>query len=104
QTAERDKELACSDSFVDFLAGDLLPWMHKYYGVNSGPARTIACGGSRGGLTAAYCGYRHPDVFGNVLSISGSFWWFQGADQGVSSSDAEPGWLTRQFVAKPASN
>ena len=45
---------------------------------------------------AAYCGYRHSDVFGNVLSLSGAFQWMPGLEDGRVES--EPGWLTRQFV------
>jgi enterochelin esterase family protein len=39
-------------------------------------------------LTAAFAALRRPDLFGNVLSQSGSFWW--------SATDSE--WLTRQYV------
>ena len=30
---------------------------------------------SLGGLAAGYAGYKHPEVFTNVLCQSGSFWW-----------------------------
>ena len=49
---------------------------------------------------AAYCGLRHSEVFGNVLSLSGAYWWFPGADK-QPPPDLETGWLTRQFVAAP---
>jgi enterochelin esterase family protein len=32
-------------------------------------------GFSAGGLAGAYVGLRHSDVFGNVFSQSGAFWW-----------------------------
>ena len=56
-------------------------------------------GSSAGGLTAAFCAFRYPKVFGNVLSLSGSFQWWPGADQ--ARIDEEPGRLTRQFIASP---
>ncbi len=50
---------------------------------------------------AAYCGLRHADVVGNVLSLSGSFQWFPGALDETGAKDGEPGWLTRQYAATP---
>jgi hypothetical protein len=52
---------------------------------------------------ASYCGLRHADVFGNVLSQSGSYWWYPG---GLEQDDrdlpvAEPGWLTREYLTAP---
>ncbi|HSX76215.1 MAG TPA: alpha/beta hydrolase-fold protein [Shinella sp.] len=35
----------------------------------------MLAGSSYGGLAAATVAIRHPEVFGNVLSMSGSFWW-----------------------------
>ena len=37
--------------------------------------RTVLAGSSYGGLAATTVAMRHPEVFGNVLSMSGSFWW-----------------------------
>lgn len=98
QTAERDKELGCSKPFADFLADELMPWMRKNYHVGSEASHVIIGGASRGGLMAAYCAFRHPEVFGNVLSMSGSYWWSPGADEGAFLADVEPGWLSRQYV------
>jgi enterochelin esterase family protein len=102
QTADRDRELACSEPFAGFVALELVPWMRTNYHVSSEAAQTIVCGASRGGLMAGYCGYLHPDVFGNVLSISGSFWWYPGADDPNPPPDGEPGWLIRQYVTSRA--
>jgi enterochelin esterase-like enzyme len=35
---------------------------------------------------------RHPELFGNVLSQSGSYWW-------TPEGDPEDEWLARQFTA-----
>jgi enterochelin esterase family protein len=105
----RDRDLGCSAAFVDFLAKELLPWVHSRYHVSSDPARTVVAGVSRGGLAAAYCAWRHPELFGNVLAQSGAFWWYPEADEDRKERgrgarrliEREPGWLTRQFAQHP---
>ncbi len=72
---ERNRELPCNPSFVDFLVQELPPWVRERYHVTTDPAKTIVAGQSYGGLAAAYAGFCHSDVFGNALSQSGSFWW-----------------------------
>jgi enterochelin esterase-like enzyme len=55
-------------------------------------------GSSYGGLSAACCAFRYPEVFGNVLSQSGSFGYYPGW-HGDDQTDSSPfGWLIRQFV------
>ncbi len=99
----RNTDLMCSESFAAFLVNELVPWVRGEYRVSEEPARTIVGGLSLGGLMASYCGLRHSDVFGNVLSQSGSYWWFPG---GLEQDDqdlpvAEPGWLTREYLTAP---
>jgi enterochelin esterase-like enzyme len=97
----RDQELSCSESFADFLAKELVPWVHKNHRVSPKGTRTIVGGLSLGGLMAAYCGLRHPEVFGKVLSQSGSYHWHPGWQDNTAPAGAEPGWLARQFAAAP---
>lgn len=90
-TAEsRSQELPPNPDFADFLAKELMPWARKQ-GISAPAARTVIGGSSYGGLASAYAALRHPEVFGNVLSQSGSYWW--------SPAGEEDQWLTRQFVA-----
>ena len=89
---------AARQPFADYLATELVPWLQSHYHVGAEPAKTILCGASRGGLMAAYCAYRYPSIFGNVLSISGSYWWHPGADDPSLPPDEEPGWLTRKYA------
>jgi enterochelin esterase family protein len=100
---DRLNELMCSEPFADFLAQDLVPWVRKEYRVSPEPSRTIVGGLSAGGLMAAYCGLRHPEVFGNVLSQSGSFWYTPEAMKMTERPlpYADTGWLTRKFVEAP---
>jgi enterochelin esterase-like enzyme len=87
----RRTELPCYSPFADFLSQELVPWIHQRYNVNSDPARVTIGGSSHGGLAAAFAGLKHPELFGNILSQSGSFWW--------KPEDAtEYEWLTRQFA------
>lgn len=86
----RARELPPNPDFADFLARELMPWARKQ-GIGAPAARTVIGGSSYGGLASAYAALRHPEVFGNVLSQSGSYWW--------APSGEEDQWLTRQFVA-----
>jgi enterochelin esterase family protein len=95
----RDRDLQCSAPFADFLAKELLPWARQRYRFSADPEQTIVGGSSYGGLSAAYCALQHPEVFGNVLSQSGSFGYYPGWDSDNDRTASAPfGWLIRQFV------
>ena len=72
---DRFKELTCNEIFSKFIEKELMPWIHESYNVNAHPKNTIIGGISLGGLFAAYLGLKHPNIFGNILAQSGSFWW-----------------------------
>src|SRR5262245_9305032 len=98
----RNKELPPNPQFADFLATELLPWVHAHYTVTSDPKLTTVGGSSYGGIAATYAGLRHSELFGNVLCQSGSFWW--APDHGGSpDTDAttETGWLAKEFIKSP---
>lgn len=73
--ATRTAELPCNRKFTEFLATELLPWARERFPVTSDPARTVVAGASFGGLASTCAAMWHPEVFGNVLSQSGSYWW-----------------------------
>jgi enterochelin esterase-like enzyme len=87
----RETEFACYEPYAEFIAKEVIPWVRTNYNVTSDPSQTVVSGVSFGGLAAAFVGFRHPEIFGNVISQSGSFWW-------KPDSETEPEWLTRQFV------
>jgi enterochelin esterase-like enzyme len=91
---DRNLELPCNDEFVEELANGLLPLVRRELRLPDNPARTVIGGWSYGGLAAAFAGLRHPEVFGNVLSQSGSFWW---APEGAEEHE----WLSSQFALSP---
>ena len=96
----RNEELTPNPKFADFLAKELIPWVHAHYNVTGDPGKTVVAGSSLGGLTAAYVGYKHPEVFTNVLCQSGSFWWAPDHSGAVPDGViTEPGWMAKQFIA-----
>jgi enterochelin esterase family protein len=68
-------DLLANPDFADFVSTELVPWVRANYNVTTNPSLTAAGGCSAGGFAAAYKALRHPEVFGNVVSQSGSFWW-----------------------------
>ena len=98
----RSKELPPNPTFAEFLATELLPWVRARYSVTTDPSRTVVAGSSYGGIAATYAGLRHPELFGNVLCQSGSFWWApdHGAGPGADAT-SETGWLAKEFIKSP---
>jgi enterochelin esterase-like enzyme len=98
----RSKELPPNPTFAEFLAKELLPWVHARYTVTSDPSQTVVAGSSYGGIAATYAGLRHPELFGNVLCQSGSFWWAPDHSPGPGSdATTETGWLAKEFIKSP---
>ena len=79
-------DLVASDEFADFMAQELMPWIRSHYNVTKDPKQTVITGYSAGGLASAYVALRHPEVFGNVLSQSGAFWWSFEHNGGICGS------------------
>jgi enterochelin esterase-like enzyme len=110
-------DLVANAEFADFMAMELLPWVRSHYNVTKDPKQTVVTGNSAGGLAAAYVALRHSEVFGNVLSRSGAFWWSfehnggvcgprcpeSGGTGGENSRDAttEGNFMVKQFLASP---
>ncbi|HSG18146.1 MAG TPA: alpha/beta hydrolase-fold protein [Anaerolineae bacterium] len=90
----RGRDLSCYPPFADFLTGELLPWAKRNYNLSDNPAQNTVAGISLGGLMAAYMGLRHSDVFGNVISQSGAFWY-------KPEGEHEEEWLARQYALTP---
>lgn len=90
----RNQELSCSESFTQFLVEELVPWVRITYCVSENPALTIIGGSSNGGLGAAFAAFRHPEIFGNVLSQSGAFMY-------SPHDENEPEWLISKIKAAP---
>jgi enterochelin esterase family protein len=100
QTRQRD--LDCSDEFATFLADELVPWVRKTYRVYDDPTHTIVGGSSLGGKMAVYCGLKHSEVFGKVLSQSGTFLTAPRQESPTPLWEGEaPGLLAVEFARSP---
>jgi enterochelin esterase-like enzyme len=98
----RLKDLVPNPEFADSMSKELIPWVRAHYNVTKDPAQTVVGGYSAGGLAAAYVGLCHPEVFGGVLSQSGSFWWApgHGVDDNLDATTETNG-MAKQFIASP---
>ncbi|MGG4610246.1 alpha/beta hydrolase-fold protein [Providencia sp. Me31A] len=88
----RGDELPPNDDFPKLLVDELMPLLAKK-GIQAEANRTIIAGSSFGGLGATWNALQHPEVFGNVLSMSGSYWW--------APKGEDPEWLIRQIENMP---
>ncbi|GAB1437750.1 alpha/beta hydrolase-fold protein [Providencia sp.] len=88
----RGEELPPNDDFPKLLADELMPLLAKK-GIQAQADRTIIAGSSFGGLGATWNALQHPEVFGNVLSMSGSYWW--------SPKGEDPEWLIGEIETMP---
>jgi enterochelin esterase family protein len=95
----RNRDLPGSAPFSAFLAKELVPKMRADFRAGMTPADTIVTGSSFGGLCSAYTALHHSNVFGNVLSQSGSYQFKQEALASDVSPSVEGGWLTKDYVA-----
>ncbi len=89
----RGQELPPNPKFAQFMAEELMPWV-KQQGLGQLARHTVVAGSSYGGLVSSYLGLTHPELFGNVLSMSGSYWW---APQGEPA-----GWMQRAWQTLPS--
>jgi enterochelin esterase-like enzyme len=97
----REQELPCNGVFAEFLANELLPFVRAHYRVTRDPAQVCLAGSSFGGLASSYAAFRHPELFGLVLSQSGSYWWSFPRGSSAFDGAEDPGWLTRRFRESP---
>lgn len=67
---DRTKEYAFNDLYLDFIVVELLPYLGNRISCDG---RRVAWGASLGGLLSAQLAWRHPDLFGKVVSQSGAF-------------------------------
>jgi enterochelin esterase-like enzyme len=94
-TETRGEELMCSDTFGDIIVKELIPWVRENYNISNKADETLIGGLSLGGLTASYLGLKHSQIFGNVLSQSGSHWY---KPEGFECYESDC-WMSTQFKA-----
>lgn len=81
-------------TFADAIATELVPRLRSLYAISENPKEVIVGGYSASGRGAALVALRHPEVFGNVLSQSGTF----GAPFLTSAGVNEPNGISRLFI------
>lgn len=62
------------NEFCEFVVNSVVPEIEKKYNVYTDPEHNAISGSSLGGLESFYIGIEHPEKFGNIGSISPSFW------------------------------
>jgi enterochelin esterase family protein len=97
----RMRDLGMSPRFAEFLAKELAPWLRREHRASADPAKATLSGASLGGLASAYAAFHHPDVFGNALSQSGSFWFTPGAFEVEARHQLEAGAMMREYRDAP---
>jgi len=100
--SQRLRDLSCSKNFTDFLTKELLPEVRRSYRVTVDPKHVVVGGSSLGGLASAYAGLTHPEAFGNILSLSGAYWYVPGWEKTfVPLYLSDSGWLMNQYLMSP---
>jgi enterochelin esterase family protein len=94
--AARGAQLSANAAFFDFLAKELVPYVRAEFRVSDKAEETLISGYSLGGLAATFAGLRHAEIFGLILSQSGSFWYEPKGDE-----TTEPNWMAERFIASP---
>jgi enterochelin esterase-like enzyme len=89
----RNTELPCNARFATFLRDELIPWLHAEYRVSEDPTASAVAGSSFGGLAAMWIAHELPEVFGNVISQAGSFWWGPEVERSASCPGTEGCWM-----------
>ncbi|MEJ1960481.1 MAG: alpha/beta hydrolase-fold protein [Gammaproteobacteria bacterium] len=118
ESPDRDVEFPPNDDFQRFVGNELMPQLRKRYRIDRDPSHNGVLGSSYGGLAALYTGLVHPELFGNVISQSGSFGWsppqppaaFASAPAAAAApppfrgTTAESGWLIKRVAETPRKN
>jgi enterochelin esterase-like enzyme len=85
-----------------FLTTELMPAINQQFRTSQNPADNGIFGISLGGLSAFDLAWNHPDTFGVVGVMSGSFWWRAAEDEtAVPPNQLIAHEMVRQTAVKP---
>ena len=90
----QNRELSCDAKYGEFLVKELIPAQRDLLHAATDPKLITTGGASMSGLSAACLAFQYPDVFGNVIAQSASFWW-------SPPNASEDEWLTREYAKNP---
>ena len=89
---------ASGDKYAAFIVETLKPYIDSNYNVRTDKESTGVGGSSMGGLISYYMGLEYPDVFGQVLVFSPSFWLF--SEDTISAEIASKDFTTPENLPK----
>lgn len=73
--ADREHKGGCGGDFLRAITDTLVPLVDSSYRTRRDPDGRALLGASMGGLFSLFGAWRRPDVFGNAICLSSSFWW-----------------------------
>lgn len=95
-TKDRPEQLKCNDDYSRFISEEVVPFVKKNYNVSEEPSKNVIGGYSLGGLFASYAGLKNSEIFGNILSQSGSYW-YKRDEFRPSEEEKDKLWITSEF-------
>jgi enterochelin esterase-like enzyme len=104
ESPNRDLEFPPNDDFQKYIGSELIPELRRHYRISRDPRRNTVLGSSYGGLAATYTAFVHPDLFGNVISQSGSYGWSPDVGTGPPfgrGQNPEAAWLVKKIAEAP---
>lgn len=100
-TSNRAVDFKCSDRFSHFIGEELIDYLKAEFRISDNPRHNVIGGYSLGGLSSAYIGLNYSNIFGNVLSESGSYWYkpdnYNGMEPWINHIYKEKGKLPLSF-------
>jgi enterochelin esterase family protein len=98
---DRQADLACNRHFADFLVRELVPVVRRATGLTPTSRQSVLAGSSLGGLQSACTAFWYPSTFGNVLSMSGSYFWYPMWPLHEAGLSDQTGWVTSLVAHAP---
>lgn len=74
RTEEYSPDGTLHQGYVDFFVHELLPFIEENYPVRTTPEERILAGDSLGGTVSLHIALQHPELFTQVMSLSGAFY------------------------------
>lgn len=84
----------------EFLSRELLPWIRARTHVSRDPVKATVGGASFSGLAAAAAALEHPDLFRNVIALSGSYWWRPAEERRLRIRGRLRSWLADRYAER----
>jgi metallo-beta-lactamase class B len=86
------------EDYVQFMVEELKPYVDQQLRTRKDARNTAIGGSSLGGLISLYAALRYPDVFGNVVAFSSSFWFSDSIYRKEAYVSAPSGDLPRLYL------